>query len=90
MMDTQPQSSTKSSTSKKEKHNHNGRQRVTEPHLTKILFKNICKVQSRAVNKQANLNNMTIYIYKIIEVTKILTKQLEIAKLGAELVSLST
>ena len=90
MMDTILKTSKKSSTSKKEKHNHNERESVTEPHLTKILFKNICKVQSRAVNKRANLNNMTIYIYKINEVTKILTKQLEIAKLGAELVSLST
>ena len=62
MMDTQPQSSTKSSTSKKEKHNHNERKRVTEPHLTKILFKNICKVQSQAVNKRANLNNDNLYL----------------------------
>jgi hypothetical protein len=50
------------STSKKEEHTKNERQGVTEPHLTKILFKNICKVQSPAVNKHANLKNTFLYL----------------------------
>ena len=52
----------RSSTSKKEEQPQNERQRVTELHLTKILFKNICKVQSPAVNKRANLNTSDLYL----------------------------